>query len=184
MTKEEIKNIIEGILFAVGDSISADEIGQVINLSKKEVKEYIEELKDTYEREHRGIRIKKIEDNYQMSSSKDINKYLINLVKRPKQYNLTEVLLETLAIIAYKQPVTKAEIEKIRGVSSDHAVNKLVQYGLVEEAGRKDAPGRPIMFITSEEFLRSFGLESTADLPVINPVTVEEWREKAEREIN
>ncbi len=184
MTRDEIKNIIEGILFSIGDSIGVSEIAKAINLSEKETENIIEEMKDTYEKEKRGIRITKIENKYQMSSSKDVNKYLIKIIRQPKKCSLTEVLLETLSIIAYKQPVTKSEIEKIRGVSSDHAINKLVKYNLVEEVGRKDAPGKPMMFGTTEEFLRSFGLQSMEDLPTLNPVEVEEWRLTAEEEVD
>ena len=93
------------------------------------------------------------------------------------------MLLETLSIIAYKQPITRLEIEKIRGVSCDHAVNKLVEYGLICEAGRLDAPGRPILFATTEEFLRYFGIESLEDLPMLNQETIEDFKEEAEREV-
>ena len=96
---------------------------------------------------------------------------------------LTYVLLETLSIIAYKQPITRLEIEKIRGVSCSHAVNKLVEYGLICEAGRLDAPGRPITFATTEEFLRYFGIESLDDLPILNQETIEDFKEEAEREV-
>ena len=96
---------------------------------------------------------------------------------------LTDILLETLSIIAYKQPVTKSEIEKIRGVSCGHAVNKLIEYGLVCELGRLDAPGRPLLFGTTEEFLRSFGVHSVDDLPIINPVQLEEFKQEVEQEL-
>ena len=106
--------------------------------------------------------------------------YLVKIAKQPKKHVLTDVLLETLSIIAYKQPITKAEIEKIRGVSCDHAVNKLVEYNLVCELGRLDAPGRPLLFGTTEEFLRSFGVQSIDELPVLSPVQVEEFKAEAE----
>ena len=104
--------------------------------------------------------------------------------KQPKKLVLTDVLLETLSIIAYKQPVTKAEIEKIRGVSCDHAVSKLVEYNLVSELGRLDAPGRPMLFGTTEEFLRSFGIHSLEELPEMSPVQMEEFKQEAEEEVN
>lgn len=96
---------------------------------------------------------------------------------------LTDVLLETLSIIAYKQPVTKLEVEKIRGVKSDHAVNKLVEYNLACEVGRLDAPGKPILFGTTEEFLRRFSIQSVDDLPVLNPEQVEHFKSEAEEEV-
>ena len=107
-------------------------------------------------KEDRGIRIIELEDSFQLCTKKEMYEYLIRVAKQPKRYALTDVLLETLSIVAYKQPVTKLEIEKIRGVKSDHAVNKLVEYGLIEETGRLDAPGRPLLFGTTEEFLRRF----------------------------
>ena len=110
--------------------------------------------------------------------------YLIRIAKQPKKYVLTDVMLETLSIIAYRQPITKLEIEKIRGVKSDHAVNKLVEYHLVCELGRLDAPGRPLLFGTTEEFLRSFGVHSIDDLPVLSPVQVEEFKQEAEEEMH
>ena len=117
-----------------------------------------------------------------MCTSVDVYEYLIKLEKQPKKYALTDVLMETLSIIAYKQPITKAEIEKIRGVSSDHAVSKLVEFGLAQELGRLDAPGRPMLFGTTEDFLRSFGIASITDLPSLNPMQVEEFKVQAEAE--
>ena len=108
---------------------------------------------------------------------------LLKVARAPRKQVLTDTALETLSIIAYKQPVTKTEIEKIRGVKCDHAINKLVEYNLVQELGRLDAPGRPILFGTTEEFLRNFGVESTEDLPVINPVKLEDFKAEAEEEI-
>ena len=119
-----------------------------------------------------------------MCTNTEMYEYLIKVAKQPKRHVLTDVLLETLSIIAYKQPITKIEIEKIRGVSCDHAVNKLLEYNLVCELGRLDAPGRPLLFGTTEEFLRSFGVQSIEELPVLNPVQVEEFKQEAEEEMN
>ena len=110
--------------------------------------------------------------------------YLIKIAKQPKKRVLTDVLLETLSIIAYKQPITKSEIEKIRGVSCEHAVSKLVEYELVKELGRLDAPGRPLLFGTTEEFLRSFGVSSIDELPVLSQVQIEEFKQEAEAEMH
>ena len=110
------------------------------------------------------------------------NNELLRDIDHTKE-EFTEVLLETLSIVAYKQPVTRLEIEKIRGVNSDHALNRLVEYGLVGEAGRLDAPGRPILFGTTEEFLRNFGVRSKEDLPSIQPELVEEMKSQAEEEV-
>ena len=119
-----------------------------------------------------------------MCTKGEMYEYLVKIAKQPKKHVLTDVLLETLSIIAYKQPITKAEIEKIRGVSCDHAVNKLVEYNLVCELGRLDAPGRPLLFGTTEEFLRSFGVHSIDELPVPSPVQVEEFKQEAEAEMH
>ena len=105
------------------------------------------------------------------------------MAKQPRKQVLTDVLLETLSIIAYKQPITKSEIEKIRGVSSDHAVSKLVEYSLVTELGRLDAPGRPMLFGTTEEFLRSFGVSSIDELPTPTTDQMETFKQEAEQEI-
>ena len=118
-----------------------------------------------------------------MCTKPKMYEYLIKIAKQPKKRVLTDVLLETLSIIAYKQPVTRTEIEKIRGVSCDHAVNKLVEYNLVKELGRLDAPGRPLLFGTTEEFLRSFGVSSIDDLPVLSSVQIEEFKQEAEAEM-
>ena len=118
-----------------------------------------------------------------MCTKKQLYEYLIRVASQPKKQILTDVLLETLSIIAYKQPVTKQEIEKIRGVSSSHAVNKLVEYELVCEVGRLDAPGRPLLFGTTEVFLRNFGVNSLDELPRMEPEQVEEFRQEAEEEL-
>lgn len=183
MEIKELESAVEGILFAMGDSVEVDKIAAALEISKDEVVKAAESLMARYEEEERGIRILKLDNAYQMCTSSLIYEYLIKIAKQPKKYILTDVLLETLSIIAYKQPITKAEIEKIRGVSCDHAVSKLVEYKLVTELGRLDAPGRPMLFGTTEDFLRSFGITSIADLPMMNPVQIEEFKLQAEEEV-
>ena len=134
-------------------------------------------------RRPRGIHIVELENAYQMCTKQEYYDYLVNIAMQPKKAVLTDVMMETLSIIAYKQPVTKQEIDKIRGVKSDHAVNKLVEYNLVQELGRLDAPGRPIVFGTTEEFLRNFGVDSTDNLPEISPVKMEDFRAEVEEEM-
>jgi segregation and condensation protein B len=177
-----IKTKVEGILFAMGDSVSCDRMADAIGCRREDVIEAAEELSREFLRNGRGVRIIKINDSYQMCTAPEIYDTLINLVRQPRKLQLTEVLMETLSIIAYRQPVTKAEIEKIRGVSSDHAVSKLVEYDLVCELGRLDAPGRPMLFGTTDSFLKAFGLTSLDDLPVLDPVKVEEFKQEAEEE--
>ncbi len=182
MDREKMESVIEGILFTMGDSVEPGRIAKALEIEKAEVVECLDSMMAKYEEEDRGIRLIKLDDSYQMCTAPDIYEYLIKIAKQPKKYALTDVLLETLSIIAYKQPVTKSEIDKIRGVSSGHSVNKLVEYNLVAEIGRLDAPGRPMLFGTTEEFLRSFGVSSLEELPQLNPVQLEEFRQEAEAE--
>ncbi|MDD6157126.1 MAG: SMC-Scp complex subunit ScpB [Lachnospiraceae bacterium] len=183
MEEKNYEAIIEAILFTMGDSVELDRIADAIELDKKETKEIIERMREHYESEDIGVRIIELDGAYQMCTKPEMYEYLIRIAKQPKKRVLTDVLLETLSIIAYKQPVTKSEIEKIRGVSSDHAVSKLVEYNLVQELGRLDAPGRPLLFGTTEEFLRSFGVQSIDELPVLSPVQIEEFKQEAEAEM-
>ena len=141
---KKLEGIIEAILFAMGDSVELGKIASAIEHDEDTTRKIIHQMMDQYESEDRGIRIIELEDSFQMCTKREMYEYLIKVAKQPKKYVLTDVLLETLSIIAYKQPVTKLEIEKIRGVKSDHAVNKLVEYDLVCEVGRLDAPGKPI----------------------------------------
>ena len=183
MEEKNYEAIIEAILFTMGESVELDKIANAIELDKQETKKKIEALRQKYEQEERGIQIIELDGAYQMCTKNEMYEYLIRIAKQPKKRVLTDVLLETLSIIAYKQPITKAEIEKIRGVKCDHAINKLVEYNLVQELGRLDAPGRPILFGTTEVFLRNFGVQSTEDLPTISPVKMEDFKAEAEEEI-
>ena len=182
MDNNNMEAVIEGILFTMGDSVEPSKIAKALEVETKEVVECLDLMMAKYEEENRGIRLMKLDDSYQMCTSPDIYEYLIKIAKQPKKYVLTDVLLETLSIIAYKQPVTKSEIEKIRGVSCGHSVNKLVEYNLVTELGRLDAPGRPMLFGTTEDFLRCFGVSSIDELPELNVVQMEEFRQEAEKE--
>ena len=184
MEEKNYHAIIEAILFTMGESVELSKIAEAIELDKKETKEILEQMMEEWNASDRGVTIMELDGAYQMCTKSEMYEYLIRIAKQPKRRVLTDVLLETLSIIAYKQPVTKAEIEKIRGVSSDHAVSKLVEYNLICELGRLDAPGRPLLFGTTEEFLRSFGVRSLEDLPAIGTVQVEEFKAQAEQEIN
>ena len=182
MEIEKLQSAIEAILFTMGDSVELEKLASAIGHDEETTRKLIHNMMDKYEAADRGIRIIELDNAYQLCTKKEMYEYLIRVAKQPKRYVLTDVLLETLSIIAYKQPVTKLEIEKIRGVKSDHAVNKLVEYGLVEETGRMDAPGRPLLFGTTEEFLRRFSVQSLDELPSLNPEQVEHFKEEAEEE--
>lgn len=183
MENLNIQAAIEAILFTMGDSVEASRLAEALEIEKAQVTEAVKQMKERYEEEDRGIRILELEDAYQLCTKTEYYEYLIRIAKQPKKYALTDVLLETLSIVAYKQPVTRLEIEKIRGVKCDHPINKLLEYGLIEEVGRLDAPGRPILFGTTEDFLRSFGVSSVSELPQMSPEQVEEFKEEAEEEI-
>ena len=180
MEIEKLQSAIEAILFTMGESVELGRLAAAIGHDEETTRKLIHNMMDRYEENDRGIRIIELENSYQLCTKKELYEYLIRVAKQPKRYVLTDVLLETLSIIAYKQPVTKLEIEKIRGVKSDHAVNKLVEYGLVEEAGRLDAPGRPLLFGTTEEFLRRFSVQSLDDLPRLDQEQIEHFKEEAE----
>ena len=123
------------------------------------------------------------EDSVQLCTKADMYEYLIKIAKTPRKMVLTDTVIETLSIIAYKQPVTRAEIERVRGVSCDHAINKLIEYDLITELGRMDAPGRPLLFGTTEQFLRCFGVKSLEELPEMSTVQLEEFKQQAEAEV-
>lgn len=175
---------IEAVLFSMGDSVELKKIAFVIGRSVEETEVILNKMKEMYDNDpQRGVTLTFFEGNVQMCSKSEMFEHIVKIAKTPKNYALTDVVLETLSIIAYKQPVTKLEIEKIRGVSCDHAVNKLVELNFIQELGRLDAPGRPILFGTTEQFLRSFGVTSLDDLPDVSPERLEEFKEEAAKEV-
>ncbi len=182
MEISRLEGIIEAILFTMGDSVELSKIAAAIGHDEETTRKVIHNMMDKYETDDRGIHIIELGDSFQMCTKPQMYEYLIKVARQPRRYVLTDVQLETLSIIAYRQPVTKLEIEKIRGVKSDHAVNKLVEYDLVCEVGRLDAPGKPILFGTTEEFLRRFSIHSLDELPGINPEQIENFRHEAEEE--
>ncbi len=180
---KEAEAAIEAILFAMGDSVELEKIAKAIDQDTATTRKIIEGMMDHYRAKNRGIKIVELDGAFQLCTKSSLYEYLIRVAKQPKKITLSDVVMETLSIIAYKQPITKLEIEKIRGVKCDHAVNRLVEYDLVKELGRLDAPGRPLLFGTTEEFLRHFGLQSLEDLPIINPVQLEDFKAEAEEEV-
>lgn len=176
------ENIIEAVLFTMGKSVELRQLAVAIDKTQQEAREAVGRLIARYREQDRAMQIIELEDAYQMCTKAEYFDSLIRVAKAPKKQVLTEAVLETLSIIAYKQPITKAEIEKIRGVSSEYSVNKLMEYGLVNEAGRLDAPGRPALFATTEEFLRRFALDSAQNLPRISGDSEAEIMKEAEEE--
>lgn len=180
---QELEAQIEAILFTMGEAVEAERIAQALEHDVDTVRRVIRNMMDRYDSFDRGIQIIELNDSFQMSTKPNMYEALIKIAHVPKKHVLTDVLLETLSIVAYKQPITRAEIEAIRGVSCDHAINKLVEYRLITEVGRMDSPGRPILFGTTEDFLRSFGLVSLDELPIVKPEKVEDFKLEAEEEI-
>ena len=183
MEIREAKTILEAVLFAMGGSVELKALALAVEQDEETTRKLVHSLADDYDAEERGMKIIELDGAFQMCTRPEYYENLIRVASQPKKYVLTDVLLETLSIIAYKQPVTKMQIEQIRGVKSDHAVNKLVEYNLVEEVGRMNVPGRPILFGTTEDFLRSFGVASLEELPSMRPEQVEEFKQEAEEEV-
>lgn len=168
MEINKMEAIIEAILFSIGESVHINKIAEVINQDKKTTKLIISNMIDRYDEENHGIRIINFEDSYQLCTKAEYYDYIKQITNKTREFTLTDVLIETLSIIAYKQPITRAHIEEIRGVNTSHSINKLIEYQLITEVGRLNAPGRPILFGTSQEFLRCFGLKSLDQLPYLD----------------
>ena len=183
MELKQTKGEIEAILIAMGEAVELSRIAKAIQQDNATTRKIVRDMMLDYQKEDRGIHIIELEDSFQLCTKREYYDSLIRIAAQPKKPTLTDVMLETLSIIAYKQPVTKAEIEKIRGVKCDHAINKLMDYDLVRELGRLDAPGRPILLGTTEEFLRCFGVQGLEDLPEMDPVQMEDFKAEAEEEI-
>ena len=183
MERPKAKAVLEAILFTMGDSVEIDRLAEVIEEDRQTTEDILKEMDQEYRKEEKGIRLTTLDNSVQLCTKGELYEYLVKIATTPKKNTLTDTLLETLSIVAYKQPVTRLEIEKVRGVSCDHAVNKLLEYDLITEVGRLDAPGRPLLFGTTEQFLRSFGVKSLDDLPELNPVQIEEFILQAESEV-
>lgn len=163
--EEELAAAAEAVLFAMGEPVSLQVLASALKTDVSEARGVIGYLRDSYETQTRGIHLIELEGSYQLCTKPEFYENLITVAAMPEKPVLTDTILETLSIVAYRQPVTKAEISRIRGVSSDHAVSRLVEYGLIREAGRLNAPGRPMLFVTTKEFLRRFGMDSLEQLP-------------------
>ena len=180
---KDVESVIEAILFASGDVVSLKDIATALEQDEKTINTIIKNLADKYAFSKRGISIIQVGKGYQMCTNPDYYDYIKKLFQSPTRKKLSTTLLETLAIIAYKQPITKGAIEDIRGVSAEHSVNKLVEYGLVSEKGRLEAPGKPILFGTTDEFLRYFGFDSLEVMPT-SDLDDNQLRLEAENEVN
>lgn len=183
MEIKKLEAIIEAVLFTMGNSVELSQLAAAIEHDEETTRRLIHNMMDRYEEEDRGVRIIELENSFQMCTKPEYYDAIIRVATQPKKHVLTDVLLETLSIVAYKQPVTRIEIEKIRGVKCDHVINRLIEYNLICEVGRLDVPGRPLLFGTTEEFLRCFGVQSLDDLPMVKPEQMEDFKKEAEEEI-
>ena len=183
MERVQEEAAIEAILFTMGESVEVSKLAELIGENVRTTKKILEEMQQKYEEENRGIMLAWFDDSVQLCTKPEMYEYLIQIAKNPRKMTLTDTVIETLSIIAYKQPVTRMDIERIRGVNCDHAINKLLEYDLITELGRLDAPGRPLLFGTTEQFLRCFGVKSLEELPELNPVQLEEFKQQAQEEV-
>lgn len=162
---DKIKSKIEALLFAAGRNIDLKTLSDVLKISEEEILNAVHEMKKEYEQEKRGIKIIEIDNGYQLCTKEEHYSEICELFENRNKPSLSEAALEVLSIVAYNPQITRAEIESIRGVNSDSALNRLLEYNLVEDVGKLNAPGRPTMYSTTDEFLRMFGYSSLEDLP-------------------
>lgn len=165
MEIDKIKSIIEAILFAAGRQVTIKELMISLEIPKEDLENIIVSMQEDYREQSRGIEIIKVDDSYQLCTKKELYEFLYPILDKRSKPNLSNAALETLAIIAYNPRVTRAEIESIRGVGADACIYKLLEYGLIQEAGKADLPGKPMTYVTSNEFLKMFGYTSLNDLP-------------------
>ena len=165
MELEKIHSIIESILFAAGRMVSIEEIELALEVSRVDLEKILEKMQEEYKEEKRGIELIKLNNGYQLCSKKENYEYIYQIIDKRNKPKLSNAALETLSIIAYNPKISRAEIEAIRGVSVDATIYKLLEYGLIEEAGKLDLPGRPMSYKTTEEFLKMFGYSSLEELP-------------------
>ena len=183
LSEKEAEAIFEAILFTMGDTVEISKLAEVAGLDLRAAKKILKKMEDRYKAEDRGIMLTQFDSAVQLCTKPETYEYLIKIAKNPKKIVLTDTVIETLSIIAYTQPVTRLDGENIRGVNCDHAINKLLEYDLITELGRLDAPGRPILFGTTEQFLRTFGVKSIEELPELSTVQMEEFKAQAEAEV-
>ena len=165
MEIEKLKGIIEAVLFAAGRVVTEDELILNLELPKEDIQNIIQNMQEDYKKQSRGIEIIKVDNGYQMCTKTDLYEYVYPILDKRAKPRLSTAALETLSIIAYNPRITRAEIEAIRGVNADAAIYKLLEFGLIEVAGKLDAPGRPTTYKTTPEFLKMFGYTSLDDLP-------------------
>ena len=169
-----LKAVTEGLLFVSGsEGITLDELSKILEIDSEQVQTYLKELKQSYQQEDRGITLEKYGDVFKLTTKKEHKPYYEKLVTVQDSPNLSQAALETLAIIAYNEPITRVEVDEIRGVGSAHLVRKLLLKNLIEERGKSDLPGRPMLYGTTKKFLDFFGLKDKSSLPIIDTDEIE-----------
>lgn len=174
MEIDKIKSIIEAILFAAGRQVTIKELMISLEIPKEDLEKIIVSMQEDYREQSRGIEIIKVDDSYQLCTKKELYEFLYPILDKRSKPNLSNAALETLAIIAYNPRVTRAEIESIRGVGADACIYKLLEYGLIQESGKSDLPGKPMTYATSIKFLKMFGYTSLTDLPELPKYKLDE----------
>ena len=174
MEIDKIKAIIEAILFSSGRTVEMRELITTLEIPEEDIIQIIQNMQEEYKRENRGIEIIKMENGYTLCTKKEYYDYIYPLFDNRAKPNISNAAMETLAIIAYNPKITRAEIESIRGVNSDATIYKLLEYNLIEEAGKSDAPGKPTVYQTTEEFLKTFGISNLDELPELPKYKIDE----------
>lgn len=177
MDIQKLKSIIEAILFSAGRPVSKNELILTLELSKEDLENIVKDMQEEYKKKNRGIELITISESYQLCTKNELYEYIYPIIDKRNKPNLSNAALETLSIIAYNTKITRAEIESIRGVSADACIYKLLEYGLIEESGKIDAPGKPMSYKTSDNFLKMFGYSSLSDLPELPKYKLNENRQ-------
>ena len=180
--RDILKGRAEAVLFALGRAVTLNELNIALETDVKEVKKVLSELMDEYENDSRGLGIKCINDTYLLTTKAEYSNSIAKIINTPDKFKFTDAVLEILSVIAYKQPVTRSEIEEIRGVGCGNNLNRLIDYELIEEKGRLDTPGHPIIFGTTDKFLLTFGISNLTELPNISDELIERLNENIEND--
>ncbi len=179
-----LKAVLEGLLFVVGEEgLTLDQIGKTLEIGEDEAKNLVRDLKSEYEGDDRGIRIDFLGNKFKITTKFEHRKFYQKLIENPETNTLSQAALETLAIIAYNEPITRLQVDKLRGVASNQIIRKLVAKGLIKETGRSNLPGRPILYETTNEFLDYFGLATIEDLPDMREFLEEEGEEREDTDL-
>lgn len=180
--RDILKGRAEAVLFALGRAVTLNELNIALETDVKEVKKVLSELMDEYENDSRGLVIKCINDTYLLTTKAEYSNSIAKIINTPDKFKFTDAVLEILSVIAYKQPVTRSEIEEIRGVGCGNNLNRLIDYELIEEKSRLDTPGHPIIFGTTDKFLLTFGISNLTELPNISDELIERLNENIEND--